>query len=161
MKRAILTAILVVIILTACHADRMSTDYPSLGDKGTDKKILVAGEMSDFRYDVIKKVAGHFPDYLFEVTDFGGAKDRDLETYHAVIVVDQVEAWMLFNGGAKRLMDRAEPHKVIPFITAGDPDWGWTDKSTGIEAVTGPSEEPRKDGIVEELKMRLDGILAN
>lgn len=158
MKKAMIIATLFAILTLGCGSRHLQ-DTKDLGPADAEIRVLVAGNFSEFRYDVIRQVAGNFPDVFFKTTSFRDARGKTLDNYNAVIVVDQLEAWMIMNRKAKRLLRRAGHEKGVLFITADDKKWEWTDKKTGVESITAASDkanEPKLVGqISEELGKRI------
>ncbi|MFP4459793.1 MAG: hypothetical protein ACLFSQ_09430 [Candidatus Zixiibacteriota bacterium] len=150
------TTIIILLISLISLFAQQDIEVESIGSRDASKKVLVAGEFSQFRYDIIKKVAEKFSDVYFETSTFKEAKEKSLDNYEAVIVVGQLKGWMIMNSKEKRLLRKAGKDKGILFITAGDPDYEWTDKKTGVEMITGASEDANTDEFVKSISDQLD-----
>ena len=152
--------LLLVVLLGACTLPHRS---PVLNSDPEQPHILIAvrkGAQSEAKTAMIGMIKADFDSsYTVNVKEVTNYRDIAGEAYSALVVMDQVKAWMIFNGGFKDIVKKADPDKTVYLLTTGDADWTW--KRTGIRLVTSATEKiGNPAGIYARIKAELDAILS-
>lgn len=75
--------------------------------------------------------------------------------YHKIIIMDQLEAWTIFNRKLKKVVKTFNPQKCIYVVTAGDPEWKW--KKEGLTTITSASKKSNLPKIISQINAELEG----
>ncbi len=111
-----------------------------------------------YKKSIIDSLKSRFPQVQFKQIPAKELFKAKKEDYQAVIVMDRLEAWTMFNRTLKKLSHRLNPAHTIYFITAGDPEWQW--KKRGIITVTSASKKEQVSGVVNKISKELQLILS-
>jgi hypothetical protein len=149
MKRVILLTILITLFATT-----IVSATPQL--QKTDKRakiliVLLDGKPSWFKQSIIDSLKVTYKTSVIEAKKPGGIKADD---YKAVVVMDQLKAWMLGNGKLKKFSKFMDPKHTVYFVTSGDPKWQW--KKPGIKAVTSASKSAKVEEVVKKLRLKIE-----
>ena len=158
LKRNMVVLFIVVIsAITLSCKDSIGT--ASYGDSNSQHRILVTGTTSDFKLGILEEIVGRYAGTCY--IRFIPYRDIDLDSisdYSAILIMDECQAWMVFNGKVKRLVDKIErKERITLLLTAGDPDWEYS--RNGVDAVTSASVEDSRDGVVHEIISSIDGLV--
>ena len=96
---------------------------------------------------------------FYDVSVLEVAKPEDIagQTYDALVVMESLKAWLLFNRGLKQFTELPDQSKIVYFVSSGDGKWRW--KGKDIRIVTGASSKARPEDSYIRLKEELDSIL--
>lgn len=76
-----------------------------------------------------------------------------------ILVMDDSEAWTLWNFSLKSFLKKTENcNNIVLFITAGDPDWKYRYKD--LDAITSASIVGNEDRVFNELTVKIDGMIS-
>lgn len=149
---------MLLLILAACSAPG---NKQVLNPDPATPCILVAiqeGSDSPFKQGLIAKLKDDYsPDYRILTKEVKNFKDLEGENYTALIVMDQLKAWLLFNGGLKDIAKRADNSKTVYFISVGDAKWKW--KRSDLKHVSSATDKANPDKAYAQIKALLDPVL--
>ncbi|HNZ08067.1 MAG TPA: hypothetical protein PKI63_09765 [Candidatus Cloacimonadota bacterium] len=149
---------ILLVLLAACSAPR---NQEALNTDPSHPCILVAiqkGADSPFKQGLITRLKQDYsPEYQVLTKEVKSFKDLEKEQYSALIVMDQLKAWLLMNGGLKNIAKHADKSKTVYFISAGDAKWKW--KRTDLKHVSSATQKLNPDQTYTRIKAWLDPIL--
>ncbi len=153
-----LSALLIVVLVLACAKEPIENAIVT-HPEAYRGQLLIAGVASDFKENVITRIINRYGDkYAIRLSSFDELDNIDYSDYDIILLVDEVQAWMLFNRKFKRVMkDISEREKVVIFITAGNPDWEYD--YDGLDAITSASDIVEEERVLEAITRKIDGIL--
>ncbi len=156
MKKVLIVGLLAFVAAVSCK-DKMPVEVFENPD--AEFNIMITGYTSEFKQIIIDEIIEKYSPWCnIEIVDFAVAHKIDPDEYAAIIVMDEVEAWMIFNRKTRRFMKKIEPkEKLILYITAGDEKWQYS--KDGIEAITSASVTDERTRVLEEIFTRLDALL--
>ena len=150
---------LLLLMLVACSAPRSKE---VLNSDPAAPIILVAlqkGADSPFKQSLIAKLKEDYaPDYQVLTKEVKSFQDIQKEQYTALIVMDQLKAWLIFNGGLKNIAKHADNAKTVYFVSAGDAKWKW--KRSDLKHVSSATKKVNPEKAYTEIKALLDPIIA-
>lgn len=149
MKRIILIALLFSLLLTTFlfAAPRLQKMEP----KAKILIVLLDGKPSWFKQSIIDSLKTTYQVDVIEGKKPGDIKAND---YKAVVVMDQLKAWMMGNGKLKKFTKFLDPKHTVYFITSGDPKWQW--KKNQVNAITSASKKANVPELLEKLRGQID-----
>jgi hypothetical protein len=117
------------------------------------EKILIVlldskkGQPSWFKQSIIDSLKT-----IYQVDVIEGKKPQDIKAseYKAVVVMDQLKAWLMGNGKLKNYTKVMDPRHTVYFVTSGDKNWKW--KKEGITAITSASTPAKIPELVKKLR---------
>ncbi len=116
--------------------------------------IYIKGKVTPYKKAITDSIITNFPNDKILLIDHFDKKTFKPQDYQAIIVMDQLEAWTLFNSQLKKLSKSLDANKTLFLVTAGDPDWIW--KKKGITAVTSASREDKLPSTWNKVKIFLE-----
>ena len=154
--RIVFTIILAVFYILSCKSDIQQRDY---GPPQASCRILVTGVTSEFKTAVVAGLVERYQETCRIVTrPLFRLKTKEFDDYDAIVLMDECQAWMVFNTKTTGLIKKIEnKDHIILFITAGDPDW--TFSTQGIDAITSASEMAGKEQVIERISDRIDALI--
>ncbi len=155
-KNALLIAVVTVTVFVSCKDTIPAEVYEN---PDADCKIMVTGVSSEFKDAVLNDIVDKYSETCqIEIVEFSKAHKIDLDNYDAIILMDEVEGWMILNRRARRLIGKIEPQdKLILFLTAGDEEYEY--EKDGIDAITSASVLNNTGEIAEEIIAKLDALI--
>ena len=156
MKKYLLITITISILLVGCLTKDM--ENRELGNPASPGKILIAGVMSEFKQQVIKRVTEKIgkDKYYIKITGLDNLKKEDTSMYSAIVLINVLMAGQL-DGRIKNFLN-ADPDndKVIIFTTTGG---GINYKPPAVDSISSASKselvEQKADELVELIRKRL------
>jgi hypothetical protein len=150
---------LCVLLLGACsgrnYQGPAGTEIPG---KPTIFVGIMKGASSPFKEKLVTQLMRSYADSCNVIArQIRGYKDLQDNDYQAVIVMDRLKAWLLFNRPLKKIADRMDKQKHIYFISTGDPDWRW--KREDIKLVTSATESADVSDVLKRIRYLLDTVL--
>ncbi|MDD4309949.1 MAG: hypothetical protein PHO32_06175 [Candidatus Cloacimonetes bacterium] len=147
-----------LLLLASCSSSR---NQQVLNADEQQPAILITiqkGADSPFKQAIIAKLKEDYgTKYSILVKNIKGFHDVQDEKYDALIVMDQLKAWLFMNKGLKNIARKADKQKTIFFVSAGDPDWKW--KREDLKLVTSATAKVNPDEVYARIKTRLDEVL--
>lgn len=155
-KNALLIVIIALAAFISCK-DTIPADVYENPD--ADCKIMITGVSSEFKNAVLEDIVEKYSETCqIEIVEFSKAHKIDPDDYAAIILMDEVEGWMILNRRARRLIRKVEPReKLIPFLTAGDEEYEY--EKNGIDAITSASEMDKVEESVATISERIDALI--
>ncbi len=155
-KSVFIFALIAGLGLLSCKDPIPSTVYDNPDAEHT---IMITGYDTEFKSALMEEiVAKYSPICRIEIVDISKAPKADYSQYSAIILMDEVEAWMMMNRKARKIIDKIEPKdKLVAVITAGDEEWEY--EKDGVEAITSASVMSEKDEVLEEIYKRVDSLI--
>lgn len=155
-KSIFIIALIAGLALLSCKDPIPPTVYTNPGAEHT---IMITGYDTEFKSALMEEiVAKYSPICRIEIVDISKAPKADYSQYSAIILMDEVEAGMMMNRRARKIIGKIEPKdKLIAVITAGDEDWEYEKK--GVEAITSASVMSEQDKVLEEIYKRVDSLI--
>lgn len=151
--------LLVAVALLACsgpvyNGPRGSVD-PS---KETILIGVIAGSSTPFKEELISKCmefyGGSFNVIAKEIKT---PADLQGESYKAVIVMDTLKAWLMFNGKLKKIAKQADKQKTIFYVSVGDPKWRW--KRDDIKLITSATQKSDVEDSFKDIQTMMGSVL--
>lgn len=148
-----------LLLLASCSSSRNQQLLNADEQVPTILITIQKGADSSFKQAVIAKIKEDYgTQYSILVKDVKGFADVKDEKYDALIVMDQLKAWLFMNGSLKKIARKADNKKTIYFVSAGDPDWRW--KREDLKLVTSATAKAKPDDVYARIKTMLDEVLA-
>ena len=118
--------------------------------------LLITGVTSEFKADIIQRIIDRYKgkgnvdlvtlDHLDRLT---------CDDYDAILVMDSVRAWSLFNFSLKSFLEQTQDcGNVVLLYTAGNPNWKY--QYHELDAVTSASQMDDQDRVFNELTYAID-----
>lgn len=157
--RSILILCSLLLVVGACSSPKF--DYPVREENPTKETILIGmikGADSNFKRDIIKQLEADYSDNfnvrVMQIKDYDDVKDKN---YAALIVMEQLKAWLWFNRGMKDIANRGDKKNTIFMVSVGDPKWRW--KREDIKVITSATKKDKPSLLYVDIKNMLDNIL--
>jgi len=154
--------ILFVICLIGLFACSGQQAMRPVGEVDPAKKtIMIAvlkGAESSYKTALIDAIRKDFgSEYNIQTVTVKKFKDLSGQKYDALVVMEQLKAWLFFNGGLKSIVKQADKNTSVFLITAGDPKWRWNRKD--LMHITSASQKEKPARIYPELRVMLNKAL--
>ncbi len=150
---------MLLLLLAACSAPR---NQAVLNSDPATPCILIAiqkGADSPFKQGLVERLKRDYSqEYQILTKEVKSFKDLEKEEYSALIVMDQLKAWLFMNGGLKNIAKHADNSKTVYFVSAGDAKWKW--KRDDLKHVSSATKKLNPDKAYAQIKAWLDPILA-
>ncbi len=149
MKRIILITLIVALFTT-------SFLFAQTQQQKMDKRVkilivLLDGKPSWFKQSIIDSLKIY---YRVDTIEAKTPQEVRAFEYKAVIIMDQLKAWMMGNGKLKSFTKVMDPKHTVYFVTSGDKKWKW--KKQGITAITSASTPAKIPEIVKNLQLKIE-----
>lgn len=146
-------------LLTQCARGIRETEA---GPDNAKNRIIIAAYASEFKKGVtqglLDRYRGSAKVRVVPIEKLSSIKPA---AYDAVVVIDQLMAWQMFNPGTRwfigSVKEPAEMKKLVMYFTAGDPKENYT--MMGVDCITGASVQGGEAKAVERISEKIDGIL--
>ena len=150
---------LFLLILGACSAPKHSSIINPDSAKPSILIAMLKGSDSSFKQELIDMIKQDYQaDYTVNVKTVKNYKDLVGEQYSALIVMDELKAWLWMNKGIKSIIKNRDKATAVYFISSGDKKWSWERKD--IKLVTSAtSKEFSASAVYAKLKAHLDTIV--
>ncbi len=151
--------LLLLFIVAACSQPRelIPPDSQDPG-KPTIMIAMLKKSQTAYKQDLIASIrADYGARYNVRVLEVGKPKDLEGQEYAALVVMETLKAWLLFNRGLKQFAKLPDQSKTVYFISAGDAQWKW--KREGLKVVTAATPKAKTADKYPELKAALDSVL--
>lgn len=151
--------LLLLFIAAACSQPR-DLNPPDSQDPGKPTILIAMLKKSQTAYkqDLIASIrADYSARYNVRVLEVGKPKDLEGQEYAALVVMETLKAWLMFNRGLKQFAQLPDQSKTVYFVSSGDPKWKW--KREGLKVVTGATMKAKAADKYPELKAALDSVL--
>jgi hypothetical protein len=158
-RNLIIIIALTVLVLPQCVKNIRETE---VGPADAKNKIIIAAYYSDFKNTVTQGLVDKFRNRAkITVVPLENLGKIDPYKYDVVVIIDALLAWQLFNTRTRsfieNMKDPAERKKLVLFLTAGDPKKNY--KFQGIDCITAASQVNKDAEIVEEISVKINGML--
>lgn len=161
LRRAIPLTLLALLVGVACVKGLVGNE---VGPADADRRILLAVFPSEYKLKVarglVERYQGRVKVAQVSIQDL---KSVDHRAYDAIVIVDQLMAWQVFNfesSGFIRSIDAPDARrKIVLYLTAGSPKGDYTFQ--GIDAMTGATAMNREGDAIEAISGRIDALLAH
>jgi len=122
--------------------------------------LLIGGVTSEFKDNIVSRLVDRYKDQgNINLVDYDKLQQVQCEDYDVILVVDDSEAWTLWNFSLKSFLKKTENcNNIVLFITAGDPDWKYRYKD--LDAITSASIVGEEDKVFNELTAKIDGMIS-
>jgi hypothetical protein len=146
-----------LVVMAACTQSiketRLTTTDPQFN-------MLIAGDASAFKDTLRARIIGHYQGQSdIDVINIKKLKQVRLSDYDVVLIMDTTLAWTGFNPSLKAfLKNLPDTHKVVLFMTAGDPDWDFSFQD--LDAITSASNIENEAAVFNEIVTHIDRIVA-
>lgn len=119
-------------------------------------ELLITGMTSEFKADIILRIIDRYKDRgNVNLVNLNKLDRLQCDDYDAILVMDSVRAWSLFNFSLKSFLEKTEDcDNVVLLYTAGDPDWKY--QYHEIDAITSASQVEDQDRVFNELTYAID-----
>jgi len=154
---ALITILTWLFLTTACTQSvketRLTTTDPQFN-------MLIAGDASAFKDTLRTRIINHYQGQSdINVINIKKLKQVRLTDYDVVLIMDTTLAWTGFNPALKYFLENLpDTHKVVLFMTAGDPDWEFSFQD--LDAITSASRIENEETVFSEIVNRIDRIVA-
>jgi hypothetical protein len=163
MRRLVVTGLVIpagllaVLALSGCRTNMAPYEA---GDAGNPRKVLVAGEASEFKKDVVARVIDILgtEEWYFRIIGIDRLKREDTEQYGAILLVTEVHAGVINKKVTTFVSEDPGNPKTIVFFTRGseEPVPEKYKLDLGVDAVSSASKDARIEVRAEQLVDLLD-----
>lgn len=127
-------------------------------------KILLAVYPTEYKARIadglVERFQGRAKVTRISVRELGRVDERHFD---AVVIIDQLMAWQLFNFESSAFIRRIDApdarRKIVLYLTAGSPKPDYRFK--GIDAMTGATEMNREGDAVDAISARIEALLGH
>jgi len=146
-----------LMVMAACTQSvkeiRLTTTDPQFN-------MLIAGDASAFKDTLRTRIISHYQGQSdIDVINIRKLKQVHLSDYDVVLIMDTTLAWTGFNPSLKAFLENlTDTHKVVLFMTAGDPDWEFSFQD--LDAITSASNIENEETVFSEIIKRIDRVVA-
>ncbi|MBU1078605.1 MAG: hypothetical protein KKH98_15000 [Spirochaetes bacterium] len=121
MKKIIVFIIIVLLVSINCARNLKEAEY---GDKSLDKKVLIAGNRSEYKNEIIKRITDvlNKEGYYFSVIPLSDLDETDTSPFGAVLLINTYRMGKIDGDVQDYLSKDPANKKVIVFTTAGTED---------------------------------------
>ncbi len=118
--------------------------------------LLITGVTSEFKADIILRIIDRYKEQgNVDLVNIDKLDRLQCDDYDAILVMDSVRAWSLFNFSLESFLEKTEDcDNVVLLYTAGDPDWKY--QYHEIDAITSASQMDDQDRVFNELTYAID-----
>ncbi len=150
---------LLLIVLSACSAPKQSGIINSDPAKPSILIAVMKGSDSSFKQELIALIKQDYEaTHAVNVKVIRNYKDLAGEQYSALIVMDELKAWLWMNKGIKSIIKNRDKATAVYFISSGDKKWTWDRKD--IKLVTSAtSKEFSSAAVYAKIKGNLASIV--
>ena len=122
--------------------------------------LLITGVTSEFKQEIISRLLERYKDKgNVNFVDISKINQMQCVTYDAIVVMDSVQAWSLWNFSLKSFLERTHSCKnIVLLFTADDPEWKY--KYRNIDAITSASIVGDEDRVFNELTTQIDELIS-
>ncbi len=161
MKKPVhLLLLIALLFVAACSAPQESADGRIAdGAKPTLLVVMLKGADTQHKKDLTELIrADYSKDYDVSVRVVASPGEIAGVNYDALIVMESLKAWLLFNRGLKQFTKLPDQSRIVYFVSSGDGKWRW--KGDDIRIVTGATRKTAAADSYIRLKEELDSILS-
>ncbi|MBN2158944.1 MAG: hypothetical protein JW807_06075 [Spirochaetes bacterium] len=149
------------LLLTQCARGIRESE---VGPDSAKNRIIIASYASEFKKGVTQGLIDRYRSSVrVRVVPIEKLNSIVPGNYDAVVVIDQLMAWQMFNPGTRWFLgsvkDPAEMKKIVLYFTAGDPKENYS--MMGVDCITGASVRGGEAKAVGQIAERIDRILKN
>jgi ABC-type dipeptide/oligopeptide/nickel transport system ATPase component len=132
----------------------------TIANDQAQKKIIIGTMASAFRDSIVTILVEKYRGAAtIEIRELGKLADIDPQNYSAIVVIDELQAWLKFNRTFKKLVDRfKDSGKLVVLMTAGDPKFKLDYQ--GVDAVCTASVKGKEGEVAEKLMKKIDDAMA-
>jgi len=122
--------------------------------------LLITGITSEFKANIISRIVDRYKDQgNIDLINLDKLDQMQCDDYDAILVMDSVKAWSLWNFSLKSFLKKTENcNNVVLLYTAGDPDWKY--QYHELDAITSASQVEDQDRVFNELTYAIDVLIA-
>ncbi len=122
--------------------------------------LLITGVTSEFKADIISRIVDRYKDQgNVDLVYMDKLDQLQCDDYDAILVIDSVQAWSMWNFSLKSFLEKTENCKnVVLLYTAGDPDWEY--QYHELDAITSASQVEDQDRVFNELTYAIDVLIS-
>jgi hypothetical protein len=152
MPRIVLASLIGMIVLCGCRTNMVPYEA---GDTGNPRKVLIAGEHSEFKENVVIRIIETLgtEEWYFRVIGLDQLQEQETEPYGAILLVAAFRAGRLDERVTTYLSKDPQNPKTILFFTRGteDPLPEKNKPDIQIDAVSSASKDARVELRAREL----------
>lgn len=150
--------IILVLMLTLSCAKHISEQHFTAENAKFD--LIIGGVTSDFKDNIVSRLIERYKDQgNIDLVDYDKLQQVQCEDYDAILVMDDSEAWLLWNFSLKSFLEKTENcNNIVLLITAGDPDWEYQYKD--LDAITSASVVENEESVFNEVAAKIDGMIS-
>lgn len=157
---AVISGVLALLFVAGCVRGVVKTE---IGPAEAGRKMMIAVYPTEYKNRVAQGLADRYRDRanvtLLPIRDL---KSVDHREYDALVIIDQLMAWQMFNFESSwfigKIEDPDERRKIVLYLTAGSPKDDY--KFKGIDAMTGATAMDREAETIDAISGRIDALLA-
>ncbi len=142
-----LAFLLLLLLLSGCKQDLKQL---SIGKDNNPQKILIAGDTSEFKQQVINKVISKLGQekYYFKMIGLEDLAKEDTQSFQAIVLLNTFWAGKIDGRVDNYLQNTPEKKKVIVFTSVGDSE---VKCDLPVDTITAASKLDQTDQRAEEL----------
>ena len=150
--------IIIVLMLTLSCAKEIPEQRFTAENAKYD--LLITGVTSEFKADIISRIVDRYKDQgNVDLVNIDKLDPLQCDDYDAILVIDSVQAWSLWNFSLKSFLKKTENCKnVVLLYTAGSPDWEY--QYHELDAITSASQMEDQDRVFNELTYEIDVLIS-
>jgi hypothetical protein len=133
-----------------------------VGPADAKQSIVIAARYSDYKDSIVQGLVNRFKNAArVTVIPLSKVETVDTRKYNAVVIVDELLAWKMFNyetgSFINTIKDPVEKKKIVLFMTAGKPSKNYS--FLGVDCITAASQQATNEAIVDEIAAKIKGVL--
>ena len=150
MRKPILLCLIGLFFIISCVPDMGLLEE---GNRDASRKVLIAGQSSEFKEDVVNKVIKTLgkEEYYFKVIGLSELEKEKTKEYGAILLVTMIMARQIDGRVNQFVQNDPDNPKVIVFYTIGAEDHPPPKPDIKVDAVSSASLSSRINEVAEEL----------
>lgn len=150
MQKTIIICLIGLIFIISCVQDMGLLEE---GNRDASRKVLIAGQSSEFKEDVVNKVVKTLgtEEYYFKIIGLAELEKEKTKEYGAILLVTMIMARQIDGRVMQFIQNDPDNPKIIVFYTIGDQDYPPPQPDIKVDAVSSASLSNRVNEVAEEL----------
>jgi hypothetical protein len=150
----------IIFILMLCLSCSKQISEQRFVTENAKYDLLITGVTSEFKADIISRIIDRYKDQgNVDLVYMDKLDQLQCDDYDAILVIDSVQAWSLWNFSLKSFLEKTENCKnIVLLYTAGDPDWEY--QYHELDAITSASQVEDQDRVFNELTYAIDVLIS-
>jgi hypothetical protein len=154
----IIISIIFISLFTISCAKHIPEQH--FGAENAKFDLIIGGVTSEFKDVIVTRLIDRYKDQgNIDLVDFDKLNQAQCGDYDVILVMDDSEAWLLWNFSLNSFLEKTENcNNIVLLITAGDPDWEYQYKD--LDAITSASVVENEDSVFNEVAAKIDNMIS-